>query len=185
MQAMGRSVKTWRLFIAAYPPPDVVARMTALIDAVELPPCRRTPESHLHLTIHFVGDTPLKSVEDVRESLARAAAGIGAFTLEPVRLIGLPQRGPKRLIALELSCPPGLREIHDRLVRKLARSPRAQPSRKYLPHITLCRFNRPGQVSLPEAPVDLGPFPVDQVHLMRSILRPDGAEHIRDSAVSL
>jgi 2'-5' RNA ligase len=185
MQGMSRPVKTWRLFIAVYPPPDAVPRIAALINEINLPPCRRTPEPHLHLTVHFVGDTPLKSVEVVRESLARAASGIGAFTLEPVRLIGLPQRGPKRLVALELNCPPGLHELHDRLVRRLARAPRAQPSRKYLPHITLCRFDRPGSLALPEAALDIGPFLIDQVHLMRSILQPNGARHIRDTTVSL
>ena len=167
-----------RLFVGASPDASWAERALRLLDAVALPPrARPTPAPLLHLTLQFIGDTPDKDLPAVIESVERSAAGIDAFDLTPVRLIALPERGDARLIALELDRPAPLAELHARLVSRLARRPRARTNSDFVPHMTLCRFDPgPRPLGLPIA-VDLAPFHVAEIVVVRSILHPSGASH--------
>ena len=127
------------------------------------------------LTLHFVGETHGREVDGVIESVERSAAGVGAFDLAATRLITLPERGTARLVALETDAPPGLLEIHRRLIRRLARRPRDHE--RFLPHFTLCRFANDARPTKLDRPVSIPALPIDEVRLVRSVLRPGGAEH--------
>ena len=129
------------------------------------------------MTLHFIGDVPAKQLDATIESVQRATAGISAFDLTVQRLITLGQRGRARLVAAETDRPPGLLEIHRRLVTRLACSVRPNPSDRFRPHLTLCRFKKPTKRIALDSPLDAKPFRVQQVVLMKSTLRSDGAQH--------
>jgi 2'-5' RNA ligase len=99
------------------------------------------------------------------------------FELCPSLLIKLPQRGAARLIAAEADRPPALMEIQRRLATRLARSARRNPSDRFRPHMTLCRFRSPSSLPRIDEVLKADPFPVDRVRLMKSTLRPEGAQH--------
>lgn len=176
---------TLRLFVAVYPPPSVAEMMLAVIAGLDLPHCRATPRTQVHMTLQFIGDTAHGDLPAVTESFERAAAGIGAFTLRPTRLLTLPERGPARLIAAQTDTPAPLQELHLRLVTRLARRVRRERE-VFLPHFTLARFAGSGVRGLRiDAALDTPPFRVDRVVLVRSILKPKGAEHIEECACTL
>ena len=129
------------------------------------------------MTLHFIGDVPTKQLDATIESVLRATAGISAFDLTVQRLITLGPRGSARLVAAETDRPPELLEIHRRLVTRLARSVRHNPSHRFRPHLTLCRFKKPTKRIALDSPLDAEPFRVQQVVLMKSTLRSDGAQH--------
>lgn len=159
-----------RVFIAAYPPREVIAHLQALAEALELPSHRLSED--VHLTIHFVGPVERRELDEVRETLSKSCAGIRPFDLMALRLIGLPAHSP-RLLAAELSLPPDLAELQRRLCRRLATKPSKKP---YLPHLTLRRWQS-GPLTLAACDVEPMQFRVTEVYLMRSVLKPDGAEH--------
>lgn len=141
----------------------------------------------LHMTVQFIGETRENDLAVVIESVRRSASGVGAITLNPRRLISLPERGDPRLIAMETDAPAGLIELHKRLAMRLARSPRAKAADRFLPHLTLCRFSgvgRPERVQV-QKEVELPAFECRGVRLMRSVLRPQGAEHVLVEDVAL
>jgi RNA 2',3'-cyclic 3'-phosphodiesterase len=178
----GRSVL--RLFVAAYPSPEVVERL--LEHAARLaPPGRRlvAPEQ-VHMTIQFVGDTDPRELPEVEESVRRSAAGLSSFELRPHRLMTLPPGPRPRLIAVETDAPPSLVELHRRLATRLARNSRERPGDRFLPHLTVCRY---GGLSGPKVnePIDGPRFAVNDVRLMRSILGPSGAQHVEVIRVGL
>ncbi|MBZ0171629.1 MAG: RNA 2',3'-cyclic phosphodiesterase [Phycisphaerales bacterium] len=157
---------------------------TACLDTmrrIDLPHHRETAVAAVHLTLHFIGDTDPKCLEEITESVARSASGIGVFTLTPERLVTLPRaaarRSEARVVAMETDAPAGLLELVRRLVGRLAVSPRKDPTDRYRPHLTLCRFRGPVRGLTLEQRVDLEPFDVSAIHLMRSVLKPGGAEH--------
>ncbi len=176
---------TLRLFTGIYPPEAVVRQALAPFESLDLPPHRLTKRDQVHLTLLFIGELELKparALEEIVESVQRATAGIGSFTLQPQRLIALPERGPARLVALTTDLPGELVELHDRLARRLAKRVRLRPSDRFLPHLTLCRFRtptvRPGlRESLEEVRLEAGAFEVCEVRLMKSVLLPGGAVH--------
>lgn len=178
--------ETVRLFVACYPPASVARELSreaaALCERRGLPDSRETPPDQVHLTLQFVGDTPLGALESARESVRRAASGLRAFELWPIRLIGLPTNDRPRLIAAETDAPPTLLELHRRLVQRFARTTRARPGDRFLPHLTLRRFVTPGfrcepideELALERERVVC---PVSWIALVRSDLSRSGATH--------
>lgn len=91
----------------------------------------------------------------------------------------LPERGPARLVAVVTDAPGELLELKRRLARRLSRSLRRDGTERFTPHLTLCRFRRPTRLA-PRVEADasgVGAFVVEEVRLMRSVLRREGAEH--------
>lgn len=186
--------ETVRLFVACYPPATVsreLAREGAMLcERRALPDSRETPPEQTHLTLQFVGETPACAIEGVRESVRRAASGLRAFELWPIRLIGLPTNDRPRLIAAETDSPPTLLELHRRLVQRFARRAREKPGDRYRPHLTLRRFVTPGfrcepideDLTLERERVV---FPVAWIALMRSDQTRGGAVHREVERVEL
>jgi 2'-5' RNA ligase len=163
-----------RLFVAAYPPPDVAAALLEHTAALNIPNAKPVPQDQLHLTLQFIGDTDERQLADVRESVARSASGLAPARLTVERLATMPPRRP-HLIAAILSPNSTLSELHRRLAHRLART--KEESRPYLPHMTTARFRNDQQPALTH---DLNPaleFELTELLLMRSILHPTGAEH--------
>ncbi len=174
---MSRPRANLRLFVAIYPPLGMSTELARSLQSHDLPEHRIVPAEQVHMTLHFIGDVPAKQLDATIESVQRATAGISAFDLSVQRLITLGQRGSARLIAAETDRPPELLEIHRRLVTRLARSARQNPSHRFRPHLTLCRFKKPTKRIALDSPLDAEPFRVQQVVLMKSTLRSDGAQH--------
>ena len=164
-----------RLFIALYPPISVARELLASLAPLELPKHRATPAEQLHMTVLFLGETSERELDNVLESIARAAAAVPPFTLTPTTLALLPERGPARLVAALTDTPPALVELHRRLVARLA-TQRRKPG-PFTAHFTLCRFAAPTRCKLPALELRSEPFEVPSIALQRSILRPEGAEH--------
>jgi 2'-5' RNA ligase len=174
---MAKPQNNLRLFVGLYPPAELADEMLLALSDLDLPPHRLTPAGQVHMTIQFIGDTPVKDLDATVESVDRARAGLPAFQLEPLRLIALPKRGRARLVAAETDGPPTLQELHRRLATRLARNVREKPGDRFLPHLTLCRFRAPARLGPLEEPLELPAFPVTEVRLMRSTLSPQGAKH--------
>jgi 2'-5' RNA ligase len=175
---------TLRLFVAIYPPKDVRQSMLAAVEPPETPH-RMTAVDQVHMTIQFIGETREKDLTEVVDSVHRAAAGIAAFPLKPLRLISLPERGAPRLIAVETDAPSGLMELHRRFAMRLARSPRAKASDRFLPHLTVCRFTGSGTPGRLERAMEMREFECGGLRVMRSVLKPDRAEHVLVEEVPL
>ena len=174
---MSRPRTNRRLFVAIYPPSQLSGELLGALQLHDLPDHRTVPPQQVHVTLHFIGDTPTKQLDTTIESVQRATAGISAFDLTVQRLITLGQRGRVRLVAAETDRPPGLLEIHRRLVTRLARSPRRDPADRFRSHLTLCRFKKPTKGIALDSRLDAEPFRVQRVVLMKSTLRSDGAQH--------
>lgn len=167
-----------RLFVAAYPPDEVAGRLSSLLGALDLARHRRTPAEQIHLTLQFIGPTSTRELPDVQESVSRSVAGLGPFELTVQRLITLPRGKRPRLVAAQLDAPAPLLEIQRRLATRLARHARQSPGDRFLPHMTLCRFVQAEGAGVVDHPIQaLIRFEVSEIHLMKSVLRPQGAEH--------
>jgi 2'-5' RNA ligase len=172
---MSKPATNLRLFVGIYPPQSRALLET--LNGLTLPPHRVVPAEQLHLTVHFIGDVPLRDVDRTVESVARSAAGLASFALRPLELISLPRRGRARLVAIETDRPAPLLEIQRRLVTRLARRVRSRPGDRFLPHLTLCRFSRPADLQRIEQPVKMDAFDVPHIRIMRSTLSHEGAVH--------
>lgn len=173
---------TLRLFLGIYPPADVVDGLLSELRCLDLPANRQVRSEQLHMTLHFIGDTPSRNLDQIIESIQHARKGLRGFALTVTRLITLPRHGPPpRLVAAEAEASTPLLELQCRLARRFSRRPRARTGDRFLPHLTLCRFRRgfdpaPALTRTLSVPMK---FDIGSVELMKSVLRPGGAEHIR------
>jgi 2'-5' RNA ligase len=168
---------TFRLFVAVYPPVETARALLEALRRLELPNHRLVPVEQVHMTLHFIGDTPAPQLEKTKETVRLSTGGVKEFDLTPQRLITLPERGRARLVAAEADRPAGLMEIQRRLAVRLARSARRNASDRFRPHLTLCRFRSPAAMARIDEGVEVEPLAVREIRLMRSTLRPQGAQH--------
>jgi 2'-5' RNA ligase len=163
-----------RLFVAAYPPPEITRQLLDTLAFLEPRNLKVSQPDQVHLTLQFVGDTDPRQLDVVKESVERAASGLTPATVATRTLLSLPERGRARLIAAALDPHPTLLELHRRLAMRLAKNPKERE--RFLPHMTLGRYPSGGdrlEVPVPGAPT----FEVLEVVLVQSFLRSEGAEH--------
>ena len=151
-----------RLFVAVWPPPDVV-EMLAGLPRYPLAGARWTTERQWHVTLRFLGaadlDTAVDALDRVRARCCTAVLGPGPQRLGPSVLV-VPVAGLEKLAAAVDTAMDGI----------------GPPSRvPYRGHLTLARA---GNGTLPrlDAPV-AAQWPVDRVALVESQLHPAGARY--------
>lgn len=174
---MAKPSANLRLFVAVYPPRELAEAWAQRIKAMDLPAYRLTPVEQVHMTLQFVGDTPVKNLDRTIESCRRAAKGLAPFALTAQAFITLPERGRSRLVAVETDAHPTLLELKRRLALRLATNVRENPAKKFRPHLTVCRFRSPAKVSAFDGTIAEASFDVEELMLMKSTLSPSGALH--------
>ncbi|HEX5366408.1 MAG TPA: RNA 2',3'-cyclic phosphodiesterase [Acidimicrobiales bacterium] len=155
-----------RLFVAVWPPPDVVAALAGLPRPV-VPGVRWTRREAWHVTLRFLGE-----VEDpapVAAALDRAALAPASARLGP-RLTAL----GRRVLAVPVA---GLDELAAGVGAPVASSSRPGPGdqRAFRGHVTLARARRGGDVRPLAGATVQGGWRVDAVELVLS--RPEGRGH--------
>ena len=176
-----------RTFIAVQPPPEVRAAAAGLTDSLRrgwrASEVRWVPPENLHLTLRFLGDTEESRIGPLGACLDGVAAGARACRLTLGSLGAFPDvRRPRVLwLGLKGAGTADLRCLQRRIEKGVTGLGWEREPRPFSPHLTLGRV-RPGSEPAPgegwaRAPVPELAFPVDEVVLMRSDLRPGGARY--------
>jgi len=159
-----------RLFVAVWPPPTLVTRLRG-IARPSRPGLRWTTEDQWHVTLRFFGDIDDPAEADLQGHLAEVAAASGPVTASA---------GPRPVaLGREVWVLPveGLADLAGVVGRATSDIGRPLPSRPFRGHLTLARARRPeGLVGLPVDDV-AERWAVDEVTLVSSVLRPDGARY--------
>ncbi len=144
-----------RLFVAVWPPPDVVAVLAAL-ERPDLPTVRWTGPGQWHVTLRFFGEVP--------DDDAPALSDLSSVGLVPVDLGPVTARLGRAVLAVPVT---GLEALATAVGGE--RDRRGRPFRG---HLTLARAKRSGgsiPASLAGSPA-AAPWVVDEVTLVRSHL---------------
>lgn len=176
-----------RLFFAVPLAEDLRDAACGLQDVLEIA-CERGPRvkwverENLHLTLKFVGDTPVEDTQRLAEVAAAVASECSAASLQVGGVGCFPPRGVPRVIWVGLAEEsPELGGLAGRLDGALQAAGLSTPDRnRFSAHFTLGRVKQGrGCAPLSEAIAGLGEEPVGQmmVHrfsLMSSELTPQG-----------
>lgn len=182
--------ETVRAFVAIELPEPVKARLRAVVDHLEraqLRGLRLVKPEGLHLTLKFLGSVPATRVDSIVDALSQVASTQPPFAVALDGVGTFPDRGAPRVLWVGIGGDlPAMRELHRRLDTTLERLGYEPEAREFNPHLTVARIRQgtppaaraAAAEALRAAPFDsdLG-FEADTLTLMRSILRPDGAEY--------
>jgi 2'-5' RNA ligase len=158
-----------RLFVAVQPPDDVLERLEELDRPVE-PGVRYTTRDQWHVTLRFLGETEVAAAVDALDDLD--AAPTTAVLGPQVSKLG------RAVVVVPVA---GLDGLARRVREATAAIGEPVDPRPFAGHLTIARLRRRGACRIAGAPVS-AQFPVDEVHLVRSVLDPGGARHERISS---
>ncbi len=188
--AAAKGQENWRVFVAIAFPDEVKERCGALVARLKTgiqftgahPTWVKTQS--LHLTLAFLGRTPLTALPAVERIMDSAAISQKAISLS-LRGVGLfPTPKNPRVISLHLHGDlVRLERLQDELSKQLRESGFAVDDRPFRPHVTLARLKSmrglPGvrDIVQTHSEARVGEVRVDRLTLYRSHLLPDGAEY--------
>jgi RNA 2',3'-cyclic 3'-phosphodiesterase len=185
----------WRVFCAVELPPEVRLRAAEhaarLRDAVPDARASWPRAENLHLTLKFLGEIARDRAEALSNAAARAAQSSQAFRLAIEGAGSFPPHGLPRVLWLDIIDSSGaLARLHSRLEDECAREGFKRDERPFHSHLTLARLRAPQHArGLAKAHRETGfeaiEFPVTELIVMRSELRPGGSRYTEISRHSL
>ena len=184
---MKELTKHWRVFIAIELPSVVRKSLSDHINRLReaLPDVHASwsREEHLHLTLKFLGNTPVAKIEALSQAAHKAAVKFQPFDLIVGRCGAFPPRGQPRVLWIGIDDPIGkLTELHRTLEDECVKAESAREGRPFHPHLTIARLRKPqGSRRLAELHGEMGftnqQVSVSEMVLFRSELLSEGSRH--------
>ncbi|NOX38064.1 MAG: RNA 2',3'-cyclic phosphodiesterase [Calditrichaeota bacterium] len=175
-----------RTFIAIKISPELMQHCAALIDELKTLPAAVKwvkPET-IHLTLKFLGNITRDQLEQVQQVVESVVRGEGAFELESAELGAFPSLDRPRVfwVGLAGNGQQQLMALQKKLESALAQIGFPEEARPFKPHLTLGRVKSSRQLTqvigkIKSTAFPNIAFPVKEVLIMRSELRPDGARY--------
>ncbi len=190
-----------RLFIAAPLPRPVIDYLGHLLDDLSSRdlPVRWTAPNALHLTLHFIGETPIERAELLRMSFANLTPKSGQIGLSTSNLGVFPNQRRPRILWIGLDGQTNrLKELHRETGAMLEKLSFPLEERSFRPHLTLGRARDTvdklfpyqlseafGASSVREIIAHPVEFTISEVTLFRSHLEKSGARYEELASVRL
>jgi 2'-5' RNA ligase len=184
-------METMRAFIAIPLPHPLLEKLAALQHQLErrVPPrsVRWVRPEGVHLTLKFLGDTLTEKLPGIKQALAAVARHAPAcpFTVEELGCFPNPRR--PRVVWVGVQEPTGrLAALQDAIEEVMVPFGHEPEGRGFTPHLTLGRIRRRtprsdaarvGEVVASTEVGLLAEVPADHFALIRSVLKPAGAEY--------
>lgn len=180
-----------RIFIAIPLPERVLTRLSdveyRLQGKVSHRAVRWVKPEGVHLTLKFLGDTPRDEIATIEEALTVVARNAPSFTLTVEGLGCFPSPRRPRVLWVGVTEPTGCLRILYEAIEEAMTALGYKPERHgFTPHLTLGRVRRGASRDDMELVSDaitgtsigeLASFEADRFELIRSDLKPSGAEY--------
>ena len=184
-------METIRAFIAIPLPAPLLEKLAALQRKLEkrVPPrsVRWARGEGIHLTLKFLGDTLVEKLPEIKQALAVVARHALACTFTVGELGCFPNPRRPRVVWVGVQEPTGrLAALQDAIEEVMAPFGYPPEGRGFTPHLTLGRVRRKisrddgarvGEVVTNTTVELLAEVPADHFALIRSVLKPTGAEY--------
>jgi 2'-5' RNA ligase len=175
-----------RLFVAVTPPPTALDEMDAVVAPLRpsWPQLRWTLRPTWHLTLAFLGEVDEAAADKLGQHLGEAVAAVPQFQLALAGGGAFPAPSTANHVFWAGLADSGMKELKDLAGKvgqaaKDAGAPPPEDGRGFKPHLTLARCRAPVCLS-PLVTAMAGfqgtPWPVTEILLARSYLRPERPE---------
>ncbi|HOU19021.1 MAG TPA: RNA 2',3'-cyclic phosphodiesterase [Flexilinea sp.] len=180
---------TLRLFIAIELPEMIRKPLSdSLKDSVIIKKkkARLTSKENLHITLKFLGDVQQDKRGDLQTAIANSIGGIGPFELKIHSGGVFPTIKKPRILWAGFDISKELSVLVNNLENEFEKIGYSKDLKPFQPHITLARIPDYVSTMIPVEKdeiiknlekIDLPPFTVDKISLMKSILLPGKPEY--------
>ena len=180
---------TLRLFIAIELPEMIRKPLSdSLKDSVIIKKkkARLTSKENLHITLKFLGDVQQDKRGDLQAAIANSVGGIGPFELKIHSGGVFPAIKKPRILWAGFDLSKELSVLVNNLENEFEKIGFSKDLKPFQPHITLARIPDYVSTMIPVEKdeiiqnlekIDLPPFTVDKISLMKSILLPGKPEY--------
>lgn len=180
-----------RCFISLELPEEVKKTICACIERLKAAGAdvRWVKPENLHLTLKFLGDTPEELLKDINKKLIHIAKAQDRFSLQLSGIDAFPNIKYPRVVWLGVHDSDAIIRLQHDIDESMAGLGFKKDDKKFKPHLTIGRVrslrNKDALIkelaTLKEA--DFGKIEVINITLMKSELRPGGAEHYKISEI--
>lgn len=190
--------ETKRLFVAISPPGDILQKLQAATAAFaqEVPPqaVRWTHLEKLHLTLNFLGAIEVARIPEIQSALNAACKGHPAHEVQIAGLGAFPARSRPQIIWAGLAGDlRALESLKRSIDTHFAACGYVGETRPFRPHLTLGRASAmsPGErkklakVLNEQRACGFGPWQIERVDLMQSVLSAEGAAYTTLESIAL
>ncbi|MCF7848237.1 MAG: RNA 2',3'-cyclic phosphodiesterase [Kiritimatiellales bacterium] len=137
----------------------------------------------MHLTLAFLGDVPVEKFQPLETALDESFQSLEPFSVKATGIgtFGKPSR--PRVVWAGIADGPPLMELQHKTVQALRKAAVDFDEKPFSPHLTLGRVKSPKNIQHmlelfeKEQATEFGSVDVTEVLLMKSELKPTGAEH--------
>ena len=180
---------TLRLFIAIELPEMIRKPLSdSLKDSIVIKKkkARLTSKENLHITLKFLGDVQQDKRGDLQAAIANSVGGIGPFELKIHSGGVFPAIKKPRILWAGFDLSKELSVLVNNLENEFEKIGFSKDLKPFQPHITLARIPDYVSTMIPVEKdeiiknlekIDLPPFTVDKISLMKSILLPGKPEY--------
>ncbi len=190
------SIQVIRTFIAIDLPPAIKHELDLIVQSFKEKISKNAVKwikiENIHLTLKFLGDTPLEKIPKIKQELATLSNNIHPFSLTIENLGVFPGFSKPRVVWIgcmeENPQEMNLVNLHKEVEAGMSKIGFAPDNKQFNPHLTLVRLSNnasPAEVKQVSEVVKLasikspGRFQVDSIHLYQSDLNPQGAKYSR------
>jgi 2'-5' RNA ligase len=180
-------METIRTFIAVDFPLEIkekITEITAFFQTKLLPAqIKWVDPEHMHLTLKFMGETPLDKLVQIKQSIHQVVSGFPSFKIE-IKALGMyPNIKRPRVIWLGINDENNLILLHNQLDQALKDEGIKPEKRPFYPHLTIGRVRRSadqesirqiGKILSQYKISSLGKVEINELVYYQSVLTPQG-----------
>lgn len=175
-----------RSFVAIELPNEIKSKIESYISELRkfAPKLKWVKKESLHITFKFLGNQSPQKIENVIASLLSLGQKCQSFKISIKNTGAFPNQKKPRVIWLGIEAIPEelFFQAHAWIENQLEKTGFEKEQRKFSPHLTIARIKFPIDLSdlwefIEHKPFTEQLFKVNEIVLMRSILKPTGAEY--------
>jgi len=178
-----------RAFIAIKLSEDIYEGLGKAIDDLKgtgMQNVRWASPRSIHITLNFLGNIHTDKIDPISQQLQDTASHFSPFDINVTGLGAFPKMDNPRVLWIGIQAPGTLSLMQKEIDSALNHIGFEKEERGFTPHLTLGRVSKSATRNdvrtITEKishlnPIDIGKMPVDQIHLYRSNLLPEGPQH--------
>lgn len=182
-----------RCFIAIDMPEDIKNSIANVVEQADhkSKSIRWVPSENIHLTLKFLGEVKESLIAEIEKRIAAVCMRHSIFNIG-IRSVGaFPNLKYPNILWVGIDASKELRDLFDAIEESLSELGFEKESRQFSPHITIARIKDKKEIDLTMKTLSsfkdtfFGIVNVKEILLMKSILKPTGAQYSKISTFML